>query len=183
MSITAEQIVKLFEKDERARKRLAELMVTEPDVRLAIINAVLRDVATKRDLEELGRELKRDIEGVRNEFKADIEKVRRELKTEIEGVKRELKADIEELRKELKGDVEKVRRELKGDIEEVKNELKVDIEGVKREMPKLEGKVNDLTNSVVKVESQLSLLIKVVFAVNLSILLGIIGLLVKGLAP
>ena len=53
MSITAEDVVKLFEQDVKARKRLAELLVGEPDVRLAIINAVLRDVATKEDLRRM----------------------------------------------------------------------------------------------------------------------------------
>jgi len=38
------------------RKRLAELLVSEPDVRLAIINAVLRDVAAKSGIEEVGDE-------------------------------------------------------------------------------------------------------------------------------
>ena len=56
-SITAEDIVALFEKDARARKRLAELLIAEPDVRLAIINAVLRDVATKEDIRELRAEI------------------------------------------------------------------------------------------------------------------------------
>ena len=63
MSLTAEDIVKLFEKDIRARKRLAELLVMEPDIRLAIINAILRDVATKGDVEKL----RRDIEELRRE--------------------------------------------------------------------------------------------------------------------
>ena len=150
MSITADQIVELFEADERARKRLAELLVTEPDVRLAIINAVLRDVATKGDLEE-----------VRKELKAEIEKVRKELKEEIEGV-----------REELKGDIERVREGLEREIRELKGEVS-----------KLSDKVSDLANRVGKVESQLSLLIKVVFAINVSTLLGIIGLLIRGLAP
>ena len=52
-SLTAEDIVRLFESDVRARRRLAELLVSEPDVRLAIINAVLRDVATKQDIRRL----------------------------------------------------------------------------------------------------------------------------------
>lgn len=56
-SITAEDIVALFEKDARARKRLAELLIAEPDVRLAVINAVLRDVATKEDIRELRAEI------------------------------------------------------------------------------------------------------------------------------
>jgi hypothetical protein len=55
--LTAEDVVRLFEADARARRRLAELLVSEPDVRLAVINAVLRDVATKSDLEALKREV------------------------------------------------------------------------------------------------------------------------------
>ena len=74
-NFTAEDIVKLFEEDVRARKRLAELLVMEPDVRLAIINAVLREVATKEDIKELRREftlqineLRRKIDELRDEF-------------------------------------------------------------------------------------------------------------------
>jgi len=57
MAITADAIVDLFEKDSRARKRLAELLASEPDIRLAIINAVLGDVATKGDVEKISRDL------------------------------------------------------------------------------------------------------------------------------
>ena len=59
VSLSAMDIVKLFEEDAAARKRLAELLVGEPDVRLAIINAVLRDVATKNDIEKLRGEIDR----------------------------------------------------------------------------------------------------------------------------
>ena len=82
-SITAEDIVKLFEEDAKARKRLAELLVSEPDVRLAIISAVLRDVATKGDIEALRKELKSDIEALRKEFKSDVEALRREFREEM----------------------------------------------------------------------------------------------------
>ncbi len=50
-----------MEKDPKIRKRLAELMVTDSDVRLAIINAVLADVATKSDLENLKAEIKTEM--------------------------------------------------------------------------------------------------------------------------
>jgi len=62
MKLTAEDVVRLFEEDERARRRLAELLVSEPGVRLAIINAVLRDVATRGDLERLAASLRGDLE-------------------------------------------------------------------------------------------------------------------------
>lgn len=63
---TAEDIVKLFEEDVRSRKRLAELLISEPDIRLAMINAVLRDVATKGDIETLRREVLTQISELRD---------------------------------------------------------------------------------------------------------------------
>ncbi len=86
MGLTAREVVDLFEKDESARKRLAELLVSEPDVRLAVINAVLRDVATKSDIQELRKELKGDINELRKEMidlnaatKSDIQELRKEI--------------------------------------------------------------------------------------------------------
>lgn len=43
VELDANRIVELFEKNVSARKRLAELIVIEPDIRLAIINAIIRD--------------------------------------------------------------------------------------------------------------------------------------------
>ena len=62
--VTAEKIVELFERDARARKRLAELLVFEPDVRLVIVNAVLGEVATKSDLEKLRSEFRTEIKDI-----------------------------------------------------------------------------------------------------------------------
>jgi len=80
-AITAEDIVKLFEEDIRARKRLAELLVSEPDVRLALANAMLREVATKDDLKELRAELKAyidaKVEGLEKLFNARIDGLER----------------------------------------------------------------------------------------------------------
>ncbi|GAB6148723.1 hypothetical protein [Stetteria hydrogenophila] len=97
-SLSAEDIVKLFEEDERARKRLAELLVAEPDVRLAVINAVLRDVATKSDIErlrdelreEFRRELDSKLEGLRKEFNARIEGLQKEFNARLGGVEARL---------------------------------------------------------------------------------------------
>jgi len=57
-----EKLIEELEKDPKIRKRLAELMVTDSDVRLAIINAVLADVATKSDLEKLEERLRSEIQ-------------------------------------------------------------------------------------------------------------------------
>ncbi|MDJ0275140.1 MAG: DASH complex subunit SPC19 [Aigarchaeota archaeon] len=73
MSI-AGKLIEELERDQEARRRLAEILVTDGEVRLAIINAVLADVATKRDLETLRAELKADIKRVEDNLKALIER-------------------------------------------------------------------------------------------------------------
>jgi predicted nuclease with TOPRIM domain len=81
-SVTAEDVVKLFESDERSRKRLAKLLlpevVSEPDLRLAIINAVLRDVATKDDVAGLREEfamLRKDVYTYITELRERVSKL------------------------------------------------------------------------------------------------------------
>jgi len=91
MGITAEEIVKLFEKDVRARKRFAELLVVEPDIRLAIINAVLRDVATKHDIKDMATkqdiaELRRELTELRRALEVKIEREVNRLEREIDGL-------------------------------------------------------------------------------------------------
>ena len=82
MSI-AEKLIEELEKDPKIRRRLAELMVTDSDVRLAIINAVLADVATKSDLEKLEAATKRELENLRVEMKAEMGKLEERLERRI----------------------------------------------------------------------------------------------------
>ena len=89
----AEKLIKEFEENVKLRKRLAELLVSEPDVRLVLINAVISDVATKKDLSELRSELKSEINGLRGEING--------LRREINGLRSELKSEISELREEV----------------------------------------------------------------------------------
>jgi chromosome segregation ATPase len=91
-SLTADQIFDLFERDLRARKRLAELIVMEPDIRLAIINAVLREVATKDDIKALEsyiRVLKGRIQELSN------------MVSEMRGAYKELSKKIDDLDKRI----------------------------------------------------------------------------------
>jgi len=89
----AEKLIKEFEENVKLRKRLAELLVSEPDVRLVLINAVIADVAMKKDLSELRNELKSEINGLRGEING--------LRREINGLRSELKSEISELREEV----------------------------------------------------------------------------------
>jgi septal ring factor EnvC (AmiA/AmiB activator) len=93
-SITAEDVVKLFEADVKARKRLAEPLVSDPDVRLAMISAVLRDVATKSDMEALRKELKSDVEALRR----DVSELRERI-SKLEGTFTQLVDGIDDLDK------------------------------------------------------------------------------------
>jgi polyhydroxyalkanoate synthesis regulator phasin len=188
-SITADDVVKLFEGDVRARKRLAELLVSEPDVRLAIINAVLRDVATKSDIESLKAATKSDIEALRTATKSDVEALRKELKGDIEALKVATKSDIEALRSATKSDVEALRKEIealraatKSDMEALRKEFKSDLESLrkefKEEMGRLDGRINGLDQRVARLEGSISLFTKLFIAFNLPLLVSVIAALV-----
>lgn len=69
-----EEFLDKLEKDNRARKRLAEIIVTDYEVRIALINAVLRDVATKQDIMEMRNEVRGEISRLENEFKNYVDK-------------------------------------------------------------------------------------------------------------
>jgi len=121
--LSAERIVELFEKDVGSRKRLAELLVVEPDVRLAIINALIRDVATKEDIEKLRAATKEDIENLRKATKEDIENLRKATKEDIENLRKTTKEDI-------------------GRLEARINSLDVRIDGLEARISRLEGQMS-----------------------------------------
>ena len=112
MELTAEAIVELFRGDVRARKELAELLISEPDIRLAIINAVLRDVATKSDIERLRESLESRFEQHRSATKSDIEALRAAVKDDIKALKEDMERRFEELRSEFRRELDSVRREI-----------------------------------------------------------------------
>lgn len=72
----------MFE-DSRARKRLAELLVSDESVRLAIISAVLRDVATEQNIEKLSVAFKQDLERLRSETRQDLDRLENRLRNEF----------------------------------------------------------------------------------------------------
>jgi predicted ribosome quality control (RQC) complex YloA/Tae2 family protein len=82
-SSIAEKLIEELEKDPKIRKRLAELMVTDSDVRLAIINAVLADVATKSDLEKLEAATRRELEKLEERLRNEIQREVRRLEDRI----------------------------------------------------------------------------------------------------
>jgi hypothetical protein len=81
MSLSAGEIVRLLKSDKDALRELAVAVASEPELRLAVINAVVADVATKQDLQQLRQELKGEIAQLRQELRGEIAQLRREMNT------------------------------------------------------------------------------------------------------
>jgi chromosome segregation ATPase len=106
----AEKLIEELEKDPKIRRRLAELMVTDSDVRLAIINAVLADVATKSDLEKLEVATRRELENLRAEMKAEMEKLEERLRSEMGKLEERLERRISALESRVNSIEERLAR-------------------------------------------------------------------------
>jgi hypothetical protein len=102
--LTGEEIVKRIVSDKGALKDLIYHIVSDPDTRVAVISAVLSEVATKQDVRDLRQEmnqLRQEMNQLRAEMDARFNEVRREmnqLRTEINGLRRE----INDLRREMR---------------------------------------------------------------------------------
>ncbi len=102
-ALRAEDIIRLFEEDAKARKRLAELLVMDEDVRLAIINAVVRDVATKSDIERVMREVNRlsvEVSALRERV-ARVEGALTQLVERVNSLERSIEARIMDVDKRI----------------------------------------------------------------------------------
>ena len=106
--LTGEEIVKRIVSDKGALKDLIYHIVSDPEMRVAVISAVLSEVATKQDVRDLRQEMNQlraemdaRFDGLRREMDARLNEVRREmnkLMTEIDGLRRE----INDLRREMR---------------------------------------------------------------------------------
>jgi flagellar biosynthesis GTPase FlhF len=108
MTLSAGEIVKLLKSDKDALRELAAAVASEPELRLAVINAVLADVATKQDLQQLRQELKGEMAQLRQEMKEAIAQLREELRGDITATKQ----DFQQLRRELREEISQLREEI-----------------------------------------------------------------------
>ncbi|MGC9021176.1 MAG: hypothetical protein ACP5KE_08240 [Candidatus Methanodesulfokora sp.] len=104
----AERVMDEIEADKRLRKRLAELIVSEPDIRLVLINSVIADVATKSDIKELRAEM--------NQFRAEMNQLRAEMN--------QLRAEMSQMRAEFREDINQIRSEINQLRAEVHSDFK-----------------------------------------------------------
>jgi predicted nucleic acid-binding Zn-ribbon protein len=143
MSISAGEIVKLLKSDKDALRELSAAIASEPELRLAVINAVLADVATKQDLQQLRQELrgteemKDEIVQLRQEMKEEIAQLREELRGDITATKQDFQQLRQELREEisqLRQEMTQVRQELKVEIAQLREETKEEIAQLRQEI-------------------------------------------------
>jgi len=156
MSLSAGEIVKLLKSDKDALRELSAAIASEPELRLAVINAILADVATKQDLQQLRQELREEISQLRQEMrgeitatKQDIQQLRQELKGEIAQLRQEMKEEIAQLREELRGDItatkqdfQQLRRELREEISQLREGIGILRQHVDSEISQLRRDMN-----------------------------------------
>ena len=106
MESLAERVINEIEADKRLKKRLAELLVTEPDVRILMINSIIADVAKKEDIRELRGEINQ-LRGEINQLREEINQLRGEmnlLRVEVDQKITQLREEINQLREEMHSD-------------------------------------------------------------------------------
>jgi transcriptional regulator of heat shock response len=93
MSLSAGEIVRLLKSDRDALRELAVAVASEPELRLAVINAVLADVATKQDIQQMRQELRGEIAQLRQHVDSEISQLRQEIAQLRRGDEHELQVD------------------------------------------------------------------------------------------
>jgi chromosome segregation ATPase len=155
--LTAEDVVRLFEADARARRRLAELLVSEPDVRLAVINAVLRDVATKSDLEALRREVLARVSALESRVSELSERVAR-----LEGAFTQLAERI-------------------GDLDKRIDALDKRIDGLDKRIDALDKRIDSLDKRIDALERRMDYVVRVSWVLVASVLATLLAQLALAL--
>ncbi len=83
--IELKKLAEMLEKDDEARARIVDILTTEIAVRSRnlIVEAVLKEVATKDDIEKLRNELRKEIKDVENILKNEIKETEERLKKDL----------------------------------------------------------------------------------------------------
>jgi DNA repair exonuclease SbcCD ATPase subunit len=119
MSLSAGEIVRLLKSDRDALRELAVAVASEPELRLAVINAVLADVATKQDIQQMRQELKGEMAQLRQELREEISQLREETKEEIAQLRQHVDGEISKLR----GDIAQLRQHIDSETSQLRQEI------------------------------------------------------------
>ena len=102
--LTGEEIVKRIVSDKGALKDLVYHIVSDPEMRVAVISAVLTEVATKQDVRDLRQEMNQ-LRAEMNQLRQEMNQLRAEMDARFGEVRREindLRREINDLRREMR---------------------------------------------------------------------------------
>jgi chromosome segregation ATPase len=123
----AEKLLEELRSNERVREEflafVAEGVARDRKARLVMLQGLIREAATKSD-----------VESAKNEIRVEIDKVRTELKAEIDALRKEFKADVEALRKEFRGEIERLETRIES--------LEMRISSLEQRVARLEGSMS-----------------------------------------
>jgi predicted nucleic acid-binding Zn-ribbon protein len=133
MSLSAGEIVRLLKSDRDALRELAVAVASEPELRLAVINAVLADVATKQDLQQLRQELKGEMAQLRQEIyhlRQHVDDEIAQLRQHVDGEISKLRGEIAQLRQHVDSEMSQLRQE----IAQMRQHVDSEISQLRRDM-------------------------------------------------
>jgi chromosome segregation ATPase len=102
--LTGEEIVKRIVSDKGALKDLIYHIVSDPEMRVAVISAVLSEVATKQDVRDVRQEMNQ-LRTEMNQLRQEMNQLRAEMDARFGEVRREindLRREINDLRREMR---------------------------------------------------------------------------------
>ncbi len=115
MSLTASDIVRLLKSDREALKELSAALFSEPELRLAVINAVIADMATKHDIQQLRQEMRSEVAQLRQE----IGQLRQEMREEVT----QLRQEIGQLRQDMREEITQLRQDMRTEVAQLRQEI------------------------------------------------------------
>jgi predicted nucleic acid-binding Zn-ribbon protein len=133
MSLSAGEIVRLLKSDRDALRELAVAVASEPELRLAVINAVLADVATKQDIQQLRQELKGEMAQLRQEIyhlRQHVDDEIAQLRQHVDGEISKLRGEIAQLRQHVDSEISQLRQE----IAQMRQHVDSEISQLRRDM-------------------------------------------------
>jgi chromosome segregation ATPase len=89
MAAGAEDVVEAIVQNKPALRKLALAIVNDSDLRLAVINSIIRDVATKSDLDSLRKEIDQKMDSLRKEIDQKMDSLRKEIDQKMDSLRKE----------------------------------------------------------------------------------------------
>ena len=111
---------------------------------------LVRNVATKDDLANLGTELRAEMSELRAEVRGEMSKVRGEI-SEVRGEISEVRGEISEVRgeiSELRGEISDLRGEVRSEISDLRAETRGEISDLRAEIANIHNKIDNLNKSL-----------------------------------